>query len=291
METNLMKYKALLTIADEGSFTKAAESLSMSQSGISRMISDLEAEWGFRLFDRDRGGTLPTSELVSILPYVRSLCRQFDSVREVVDEINDRRRGHIRVGVFSSVATYWLPRMISRFREDHPDTTYELVLGDYSELEEWVKTGFVDFAFSHPPEDDSLECMFIEDDQYKAVVPSDDPSVGEGVFRAEYLNGRPFILLEKGGRSEVGRYIDEHRLCPDVVFKTWDDYSIMNMVQCGLGIGILPGLILGVMPEGTRAVQLEPPLIRKICIIRRKGRMLPPSSECFLEYVKYRSSV
>ncbi|MBQ8644029.1 MAG: LysR family transcriptional regulator [Candidatus Methanomethylophilaceae archaeon] len=291
METNLMKYKALLTIADEGSFTKAAESLSMSQSGISRMISDLEAEWGFRLFDRDRGGTLPTSELVSILPYVRSLCRQFDSVREVVDEINDCRRGHIRVGVFSSVATYWLPRMISRFREDHPDTTYELVLGDYSELEEWVKTGFVDFAFSHHPEDDSLECMFIEDDQYKAVVPSDDPSVGEGVFRAEYLNGRPFILLEKGGRSEVGRYIDEHRLCPDVVFKTWDDYSIMNMVQCGLGIGILPGLILGMMPEGTRAVPLEPPLIRKICIIRRKGRMLPPSSECFLEYVKYRSSI
>ena len=96
------------------------------------------------------------------------------------------------------------------------------------------------------------------------------------------------MLLERGVRSEVGNYLDENKVKPDIRFRTWDDYSVMSMVSAGLGIGVLPSLILKNLPERVVTRPLKPPLFREIGIIRRKGRPLTPVADRFMDYLKYR---
>ena len=288
METNLLKYRAFTEIGEGKSFTEASEILGVSQSGISRMISDLEADWGFRLFERDRNGVQLTREGAALLPYAKALCSDFRSLESAVSGLRDPSRGHLRIGVFSSVATYWVPKIISRFREDYPDVTYDLMLGDYAELEEWVAEGSADFAFSHRPSTVELDWELLDMDEYLAVMRDDDPLAFEDYCPAHCLEGRPFMLLERGGRSEVGNYLDENKVKPDIGFRTWDDYSVMSMVSAGLGIGVLPSLILKNLPERVVTRPLKPPLFREIGIIRRKGHPPTPVADRFMDYLKYR---
>ena len=85
------------------------------------------------------------------LPYTRELCDRYQSFKMQVDELNGLKSGLIRIGTFSSVATHWLPKIIREFQKDYPNIDYELLLGDYTEIEEWVAEGRVDCGFLRLP--------------------------------------------------------------------------------------------------------------------------------------------
>ena len=132
MDMNLQKYMALVKTVEYGSFTKAAEMLNYSQSGISRMINDLEKEWKVTLLERGRSGVRPTSDGMKILPYAENVCREYEKLQMQVEELNGLRSGLIRIGAFSSVASQWLPNIIREFQKDYPNIDYELLLGECS---------------------------------------------------------------------------------------------------------------------------------------------------------------
>ena len=147
METNIQKMQVLLETVRAGSFTRAAERLSYSQSGVSRMVADLEADWGFKVLDRSREGVALSADGRQVMPAVEALCEEFTRLQRRVDEMRGLMRGKICIGTFSSVATHVLPPVIARFRADHPDVDYELLMGDYSEIEQWVAEGRCDLGF------------------------------------------------------------------------------------------------------------------------------------------------
>ena len=115
MDVNIQKYQAFLKAVEYGSFTKAAEALSYSQSGISRMIGDLEQEWNIILLERGRGGVRLTSDGLRLLPYAQNVCAEYKKLQIQVDELHGLQSGLIRIGTFSSVATHWLPNIIQQF--------------------------------------------------------------------------------------------------------------------------------------------------------------------------------
>ena len=135
---NLQKYMSFVKTAECGSFTKAAELLNYSQSSISRMINDLEKEWKVALLERSVGGVKLTSDGMKLLPYAKSVVAEFEKLQMEVDELNGLQSGLIRIGTFSSVATHWLPNIIKEFQKAYPNIDYELLLGDYTEIEEWI---------------------------------------------------------------------------------------------------------------------------------------------------------
>lgn len=79
-------------------------------------------------------------------------------------------RSRIRIGTFSSVATHWLPNIIKEFQKDYPYIDYELLLGDYTEIEEWILEGRVDCGFMRLPAHPELETIFLEQDQLMAIM-------------------------------------------------------------------------------------------------------------------------
>ena len=288
MDMNIQKYMAFIQTVEYGSFTKAAEALNYSQSGISRMIHDLEKEWKVTLLERSRTGVRLTAEGQQLFPYAKGLCEEYQKLQMQVDELNGLQSGLIRIGTFSSVATHWLPNIIKEFQKDYPNIDYELLLGDYTEIEEWILEGRVDCGFLRLPTHPDLETIFLEQDKLLVVLPERHPLAGCDKFPVAALCIDPFMLLEKGAKAEVSEIFERCNLTPKVHFTTWDDYAIMSMVESGLGISILPQLILKRIPYHIVVKELEVPAYRNIGLALRSKKTASLAVKRFMEYLEYR---
>lgn len=287
---NLQKYFAFVKTYEYGSFTKAAEALHYSQSGISRMIQDLEKEWKVLLLERGRTGVRLTSEGLKLLPYARELCRDYEKLQTEINELHGLQSGIIRIGTFSSAATHWIPNMIKAFQKDYPNIDYELLLGDYTEIENWILQGRVDCGFLHLPANAQLETVFLEQDRLLAVLPQTHPLADCLRFPVQALCEDPFLLLEKGNNTEISEIFGRCGIFPDVQFTTWDDYAIMSMVESGLGISILPELILRRTPYNIVAKELEIPAYRKIGLAIKDKKSMSMAVKRFLDYLPFRQT-
>lgn len=285
---NILKYMAFIKTVEYGSFTKAAEVLNYSQSGISRMINDLEKEWKITLLERNRTGVKLTSDGSRLLPYAKSLCEEYQKLQMQVDDLHGVQSGIIRIGTFSSVATHWLPNIIKAFQKDYPGIDYELLLGDYTEIEEWIAEGRVDCGFLRLPTRPEFETIYLEQDNLLAILPENHPLAKCDKVPLADLCHEPFMLLEKGAKAEISEVFERNHLTPQVHFTTWDDYAIMSMVESGLGISILPQLILKRIPYHIVAKELDVPAYRHIALALRERKTASLAVKKFLEYLKYR---
>lgn len=288
MDMNILKYMAFIKTVEYGSFTRAAEMLHYSQSGISRMINDLEKEWKISLLERSRAGVRLTSDGQKLLPHAQRVCKEYQKLQMQVDELNGLQSGLIRIGTFSSVATHWLPKIIKEFQKDYPNIDYELLLGDYTEIEEWILEGRVDCGFLRLPTHPDLETIFLEQDKLLVILPENHPLTGCERFPVAALCNDPFMLLEKGAKAEVSEIFERCGLTPTVRFITWDDYAIMSMVESGLGISILPQLILKRVPYNIVKKELDVPAYRNICLAFRDKKSASLAVQRFMEYLQYR---
>lgn len=288
MEMNILKYMAFIKTAEYGSFTKAAEVLHYSQSGISRMIGDLEKEWQVTLLERSRWGVSLTSDGSRLLARAQKLCEEYRKLQMEVDDLHGVQSGLIRIGTFSSVATHWLPNIIKAFQKDHPNIDYELLLGDYAEIEEWIAEGRVDCGFVRLPARPAFETIPLARDDLLAVLPEGHPLAESERVPASALCSEPFILLERGARTDVTEIFEREGLSPRVRFTTWDDYAIMSMVESGLGISILPELILRRIPYRIVAKKLAVPAYREIGLALRERKSASLAVKKFIEYLPFR---
>ncbi len=288
MDMNILKYMAFIKTVEYGSFTKAAEVLNYSQSGVSRMINDLEKEWKITLLERSRAGVKLTSDGSKLLPYAKSLCGEYQKLQMQVDDLHGVQSGLIRIGTFSSVATHWLPNIIKAFQKDYPGVDYELLLGDYTEIEEWISEGRVDCGFLRLPTKPDFETIFLERDNLLAVLPENHPLKQLDKVPVAALCEEPFMLLEKGAKAEVSEIFERNNLTPRVHFTTWDDYAIMSMVESGLGISILPQLILKRIPYHIVAKELDVPAYREIALALRERKSASLAVKRFIDYLEFR---
>lgn len=290
MDTNIQKYLAFVRTVELGSLTRAAEALHYSQSGISRMLNDLETEWRVPLLERGRAGVRLTSDGLRLLPFIQAICEDYQKLQTQVDELKGLQSGLIRIGTFSSVATHWLPPIIQAFQKDYPNIDYELLLGDYGEIESWIAAGRVDCGFLRLPTRPEFETIFLERDELRVVLPENHPLAYTDQISVEALCAYPFLLLEKGGKAEISAIFVRAGLTPNVRFTTWDDYAIMSMVESGLGISILPQLILRRVPYRIVTKRLDVPAFREIGLAMRDRTVASLAVRTFLDYLPHRQN-
>lgn len=282
---NIQKYIAFVKAVEYGNITKAAEALNYTQSAVSRIISDLELEWGIILIERRRTGIVLTPEGLKIFPQIKQVCMDHELLLRQIEEIQDIQLGTVRIGTISSIATHWLPDTIKKFKKDYPKIEFELLLGDYLEIEKWIAEGRVDFGFLRLPTIHHFETVSLLKDRLLVVIPETHPLATSKSFPIAVLADNPFMLLEKGGKAEISELLEAYDIVPDVHFTTWDDYVIMAMIEKGLGISILPELILQRIPYKIVAKELEIPAFRKLGIAMRNKQALTLAARKFLEYV------
>ena len=288
MEENISKYKAFVTAVNSGSFSEAARILNYSQSGVSRMIADLEKECGVPLLERGKHGVCLTSSGVEIMPFAVKLCQEFDKLQMKIDDMNGIQSGIIRIATLSSVATHWIPNIIVEFKKEYPNIEYELLMGDYEELESWITEGRVDFGILILPTKKNFEIIELEKDEQMVVLPKNHPMAELDKFPVQALNDYPFIMLEKNVKSETTEIFLKNKMVPKPKYTTFDDYAVMSMVEKNLGISILPNLILKRMSYDIVVKSLDVPAYRTIGVAMKSRKELSLAASRFLDFLAYR---
>lgn len=285
---NIQKYEAFLKTVEYGSLTKAARELGYTQSAISHMLNALEKEWGVTLLTRDRSGVGITSDGLQLLPLVRNICNANRKIITKIGELHGLESGIIRIGTFTSVSVHWLPNMIKTFQNEYPKIDFELLHGDYTEIENWIMEGRADCGFLRLPTRAGLQSIFLEQDRLMVILPEQHPLADCEHFPISKLSDEPFILLEVGSENEITEIFETNGIRPNVRFTARDDYAIISMVESGLGISILPELVLHRTPYKIVKKELDTPAYRKLGIVLKDTRHASPAVKRFLDYLHHR---
>lgn len=282
MEPSISKCAALAKVADAGSFTRAARELGYAQSTVSRMVADLEREWGVRLVERRRTGVTLTQDGERLLPYVRMLVSRSDDLESRITSLKGSVEGTLRIGAISSVATHILPNAIAAFQKKHPNVAFELLLGDYTEIEGWLKSGRVDCGVVRHPYGEAFDAIPLVQDELLAVLPKGHPLTSKKSVTAKDIAKYPFLSLSENDDVEDANIFEKAGVAPNTIVSTWDDYSILAMVEAGLGMSILPSLILTRIPYEVELRPLRPRATRKLALAMRGSGYAPLTAQRFM---------
>lgn len=278
----MQRYIALLKVIEVGSFTKAAELLGYTQPALSQMIASLEKELGMKILTRSRYGINLTPEGKQLLPSVENSVMRYDEMRRTASEIRGLDTGVVRIGTVSSISCHWLPGVIRDFWEQHPNIEIVLHQGDYDSIPEWVRTGAVDFGFVNPHAVRGLDTQVVSSGEFRAVLPKKHPLASRDFLTLDDLAKEPLLLLEEGSYSEPLEAFRAAGITPNIKLRVHDDYSILSMVEQGLGFSMLAELVLRKTSYNVVAIQLNPAIVRTMGIIAKDRRTLPLASKEFI---------
>ncbi len=286
----LNSYYAFIKAIETGSFTKAAEELGYTQSAISQMVHSLEEELSTTLILRSRKGITLTPDGEEFLPYIKNIYNSHRELIEKLKEMEGLQSGLIRIGTFSSVACHWLPGLIKDFKELYPAVHFELHQGNYTDISNWIKEGSVDFGFVNPKAVSNLTTTPLQEDEMLAVLPVDHPLAAHSNVLLKELTNVPYILLDEGEISEPLTIFKQNNFEPNIQYRVHDAYWIMSMIEQGLGVSILPKLVLNRCPYNIVTKTISPSVIRTISVAYKDKRVLPVASRYFIDFIIERYS-
>ena len=280
------RYLALQKIVELGSFSKAAEALGYTQSAMSQMIASLENELSIKLLNRFRTGTKLTLEGAELYPHLERAIYQYLAVQEKAKEIRGLETGIVRMGTLVGISAHWLPGLLKEFQSQYPGVEFIIHQGDYTSIQEWIKTGAVDFGFVNPKAVSGLETILLKEGAMLAVLPEGHPLAKQKLVPLHDLVKEPFILLEEGHYYEPLEAFQSIGVIPNVKYTIHDDYAIMTMVEAGLGVSVLAELVLHRTHYRIALRPTEPPISRTIAIGYKDKNSLPMASRRFIAFLQ-----
>lgn len=282
---NIGKYETLMTVVEAGSLTRAAQSLGCTQSAVSHSIDSLEQELGFSLLKRGRSGVRLTGEGERLIGAVRNLLNSAEQLAQTAASIRGLESGTVRIGSFTSVAVHWLPPVLKEFQKDYPRVEFKLLNGDYHDVEQWLMEGSIDIGFVNVPSAVDCECIPLMEDRLLAILPRHSRFESYPRFPLVECETEPFISLLESSDHDARRALEAAGVKPNVRFYTKDDYAIIAMVEQGLGISIMPELLLKGRHDDIQMLPLVPEAKRTIGIAIAAGAKAGPATRRFADYV------
>ena len=281
---SISKYQVFLKTVSCGSFSKAAEAMNFTQSGISHAINSLENELGVKLLSRNRGGVVLTADGRAVLPKIEKLCAAHHSLMQTVEGLKDMDSGLVKIATFSSVSAQWLPGMIKKFQSDYPGIRFELLHGTDTQIVGWVADGRVDVGFVAYPTRPELDADFLYRDPIVGIFADDDPLAELQTLPITMLQELPYIALNEGVEDEITAILDQNHIELDARFVESDDHAVIAMVEQGLGTSLMSMMMLQGFDRRITAVPLDPPGYRELGIACRSRRLLPAAASKFYDY-------
>ena len=205
------RYEIFLKVCETGSFSKAAEALNYTQSGISQMMAGLEEELGVQLFARVKRGVSLTDNGARLIPYIQEMVNQKDKLRQAAFNINNKIEGKLRVGSFSSITALWMPDVVHFFRENYPKVDVEIFDGNYDEIRDWIIHGQVDCGFLSSIVADDLTFYPLLNDPLCAVFPEGHPLAAKNSVTLPELFEYPLIIETPGCDNDIQHLLTK---CP-----------------------------------------------------------------------------
>ena len=298
MET--ARCRAFLAAAETGSFSKAAEALSYTPSGVNQLVTALEKELGFPVFRRNTKGVTLTENGELLLPTVRSRCEVLalspvtqeqalswlreDRIFELSAEMNGLLIGSVTIASYSSIATHWLPAVISAFQRDYPQIHIKLMEGIWQEVSKWLDDRAADIGFFSYQEGMPYEFIPLAEDPMLAVLPRDHPMANAECYPLENCKYDRFIMPALGCDDDIEALFTQNGIEPNVQFTTLESFSVMSMVEQGLGMSIMNQLITEKRICDIAMLPLDPPSYCTLGVAMNSKADVSPAVKMFLKY-------
>lgn len=283
---NINDYEVFIAVTETANITLAAEKLGYTQSGVSHIIAKLENEFGFPLFMRSKQGVKLTRDGEKMLFAIRDVVKSEELLKQTADEIKGLRSGKIRIGAFSSVAIHWLPEIIKEFSETYPNIEIETEIGTYKTIEDMLLQEKIDCGFMTGDTTTELDFIPLKTDRLLALLPPGHKLSSLPALPLPLTAELDFIIPGEGANYDIGRIFKHAGIRPNVRFNVSDDYAAIAMVNKGLGITIMPELILAGVREIPSVMELDPCCVRTIGLAVRRNIAVSPACRAFMEFVR-----
>jgi DNA-binding transcriptional LysR family regulator len=244
METRQLEY--FVAVAEELSFTRAAQRMFAVQSTVSAAVRALETELGARLFDRSTRRVALSAAGAAFLPEAKAAIEALERARATVQEASEGLRGSLRIGTLTSIGTVDLPELLGAFHRRYPrvDIHVTVSVTGSTGLAEEVRQGRLDAALVGLPEADlaGLDVLRVDTRPFRALLPATHRLAGRRALRLADVAGEPFIDMPRGfgNRVVMDRAFDALGLSRRVTVEVADLRTVPGYVRAGLGVAVIP---------------------------------------------------
>jgi LysR family transcriptional regulator, transcription activator of glutamate synthase operon len=285
---NLSELHWFVVLAETEHVTDAAAELSVSQPTLSRALARFEREAGAPLFDRVNRRLRLNAYGQIMLEHARRSIAEMQSARDRIAALRDPDTGRVRLAFLHSLASWYVPEQLRRFRESAPTIGFDLVQGPAHEITQRVLDGQVDIAITAPrPEAPDFGWRRLYVDQLCLAVPHGHRLAGRTRVRLSAAEGEPFIALaeQAGLRQLTDQLLAQDNVKPEVVFEATELPTVEGLVAAGFGVAVIP-----VPRDGGTAKTVHVPLTnegakRDVGLAWDKARDLSPPAKRFATFL------
>jgi LysR family transcriptional regulator, transcription activator of glutamate synthase operon len=286
MELQQLKY--FRVAAELQHVTRAAEKLFVSQSAISRAVTQLEGELGVQLFNRQGRAIVLTRYGRVLLDHVIRAQNVLESARQVLNEQTGAESGTISLGFLASLGLELVPRLIKEYRRKYPKIQFTLIQRSAKVLMEQLDEGTIDLCLSMPGifEPAGVQWTHLLDEELVIVLPQAHPLAMRRTLRLKELAAETFLSLSAGNTLNTifEKACIEASFVPKIAFEGMDVGTLRGMIAAGLGIGVLPPSPVRV--SGIIEIKLsQPRMVRPLGIAWTEERYLPPCALAFRSFI------
>ena len=282
MET--ARCRAFLAAAETGSFSRAAEVLRYTPSGVNQLVSALEKEVGFSLFSRSTKGVALTANGQLLLPVIREILHQEDRLFELSAQMNGLLIGTVTIAAYSSIATHWLPVVIRAFQQDYPHVEIKLMEGIWQEVSQWLEERTADIGFFSYQENMPFEWIPLAEDPMVALLPRSHPLAEASCYPLENCEQDSFIMPALGCDDDVEALFARSHVRPNIRYTTIENFSAMSMVEQGLGVSVMNRLITEKRICDVAMIPIDPPASITLGAALHSHTEASPAVKMFLKY-------
>lgn len=279
-----------VAVAEQGSVTRAAQNLSISQSSVTEAIKELEGDLGVVLFERHPRGLSITHDGHQFLRHATKILATVSDARHAFAETKSNTGGTLNIGVTSLVAGYVLSDLLARYRRVCPGVEVSAIEDNGSYLEHLLIGGELDVAvmvISNLRDRMALQAEILETSPYRLWLPIGHPLVSADIISIADIAKEPLIMLTVDEIEEnTGKLLSALGARPHVAFRTRSVEAVRSLVATGAGVSLLPDLVYRPWSlEGdrieSRDVSGSLPVVQ-VGMVWRKGSSLPRSARDFI---------
>ncbi len=281
----LLSYQIFQTVVEQGSFQQAAQVMNLTPSAISHAISTMEKELGFPLFNRNKNGITLTSYGENLQPYILTVLNSDTKLQQAISEFNGLTHGSVKLGTFSSVCTSFIPDIVSDFSKKHPNIEIKIYQGTYDDVYNWLKTGVVDIGFLSESSCKELNLTPVYDDELLVITPKNYKTKHKEFIEISELDGEKFISQRESTDADIQEIFRKYKLNIHSSCHVVDDLSQIAMVAAGLGICIMPMLVMQNIPYDVNTYVLNPSEHRTIGICSINDELMAPAVKSMHKHI------
>ncbi|MEB3045008.1 LysR family transcriptional regulator [Rhizobium mulingense] len=290
MAFTLRQVQYFVAVAEQGSVTRAAQNLSISQSSVTEALKELETDLGVELFERHPRGLTITHNGHQFLRHATKILASVSDARTSFSGRQSALSGTLNIGVTSLVAGYVLSDLLARYRRACPGVEVSAIEDNGGYLEHLLVGGELDVAvmvISNLRDRMALQAEILETSPYRLWLPMGHPLVSADIISVADIAREPLIMLTVDEIEEnTGKLLSALGARPHVAFRTRSVEAVRSLVATGAGVALLPDLVYRPWSlEGdrieSRDVSGSLPVVQ-VGMVWRKGSSLPQAARDFV---------